>query len=136
MELLRSLALFRPLPPQTLELLASRLEYEQFTAGDVVIREGDDGDRFYVIAEGRVTVQAGSGARTDLGPGDFFGEIALLRNVKRTATVIASEDSIVFSLRRDDFVPAVTGSAPSNAAADEVVGARLGALAGRPALRV
>jgi CRP-like cAMP-binding protein len=135
MELLKSLALFRPLPPPTLELLASRLEYEQLTAGDVVIREGDDGDRFYVIAEGRVTVQAGSGARTDLGPGDFFGEIALLRNIKRTATVIASEDSIVFSLRRDDFVPAVTGSAPSNAAADAVVGARLGALARRPALR-
>jgi CRP-like cAMP-binding protein/MFS family permease len=135
MELLKSLALFRPLPPPTLELLASRLEYEQLTAGDVVISEGDDGDRFYVIAEGRVTVQAGSAARTDLGPGDYFGEIALLRNIKRTATVIASEDSIVFSLRRDDFVPAVTGSAPSNAAADAVVGARLGALARRQALR-
>jgi CRP-like cAMP-binding protein len=135
MELLKSLALFRPLPPPTVEFLASRLEYEELTAGDVVLREGDDGDRFYVIAEGRVAVEVGGEARADLGRGDFFGEIALLRNVKRTATVVALEDSVVFSLRRDDFVPAVTGSAPSNAAADEVVGARLGALARRPALR-
>src|SRR5207249_1020851 len=122
-ELLKSLALFRPLPPSTIEFLASRLECEQLTTGDVVMREGDDGDRFYLIAEGRVAVEVGGEQRTELGPGDFFGEIALLKDVKRTATVIAREDSVVFSLRRDDFVPAVTGSAPTNAAAEEVVGA-------------
>jgi CRP-like cAMP-binding protein len=133
-ELLKSLALFRPLPPSTIEFLASRLECEQLTTGDVVMREGDAGDRFYVIAEGSVGVEVGGEERTELGPGEFFGEIALLKDVKRTATVIAREDSVVFSLRRDDFVPAVTGSAPTNAAAEEVVGARLGALARRPAL--
>jgi CRP-like cAMP-binding protein/predicted MFS family arabinose efflux permease len=135
MELLKSLALFRPLPPPTLELLASRLERRQLTAGDVVMREGDDGDRFYVIAEGRVAVDVGGEARTELEPGDFFGEIALLRNIQRTATVTACEDSVVFSLKRDDFIPAVTGSVPSNAAAEAVVGARLGELSRRTALR-
>ena len=133
-ELLKSLELFRPLSQPTLEFLASKLEYEQLTAGDVVMREGDGGDRFYVIAAGRVAVEVGGELRTELGPGDFFGEIALLRNVKRTATVIAREDSVVFSLKRNDFVAAVTGSPSSSAVADEVVGARLGALARRPAL--
>jgi CRP-like cAMP-binding protein len=135
MEVLKSLPLFRPLPPPTLELLASRLEYQQLSAGDVVMREGEDGDRFYVIAEGRMAVDVGGEVRTHLEPGGFFGEIALLRNVKRTATVTACEDSVVFSLKRDDFVPAVTGSAPSNAAAEAVVGARLGELSRRPAFR-
>jgi CRP-like cAMP-binding protein len=130
-ELLKSLAIFRPLPPPTLEFLASKLTYHEVAADDVVIREGETGDRFYVIAEGRVDVDAGGEHRGELGPGDFFGEIALLRNVERTATVTALEDSVLFSLSRDEFVPAVSGSASSNAAADEVVGARLAALSGR-----
>jgi CRP-like cAMP-binding protein len=130
-QLLASLALFRPLPPPTLEFLASKLRFHQVAAGDVVIREGEMGDRFYVIAEGRFGVETAGEARTELGPGEFFGEIALLRNVERTATVIARDDGVLFSLTRDEFVPAVTGSAPSNAAADEVVGARLAALTGR-----
>jgi CRP-like cAMP-binding protein len=96
-----------------------------------VIREGETGDRFYVIAEGTVAVDVGGAPRTELGPGDFFGEIALLRSTERTATVTARTDGVLFSLGRDEFVPAVTGSAPCNAAADEVVGARLAALTGR-----
>lgn len=130
-ELLKSLDLFRPLPPPTLEFLASKLRADEVAAGDVVIREGELGDRFYVVAEGDLTVQVGGVTRGELGPGNFFGEIALLRNGPRTATVLAREDSVLFSLTRDEFVPAVTGSAPSNAAADEVVGARLAALTNR-----
>jgi CRP-like cAMP-binding protein len=130
-ELLKSLALFRPLPPPTLEFLASKLRPHEAAAGDAVIREGETGDRFYVVAEGRLDVEAGGEIRGEVGPGDFFGEIALLRDVPRTATVTAREDSVLFSLTRDEFVPAVTGSAPSNAAADEVVGARLAALTNR-----
>ena len=133
-ELLRSLSLFGPLPTPTLEFLASRLEAREVAPGDVVIREGDEGDRFYIVAEGRFGVEVGGQARTELGPGDFFGEISLLKNVKRTATVVAREPGVVFSLRRDDFVPAVTGSAPSSAAAEDVVGARLAALSQRPLL--
>jgi CRP-like cAMP-binding protein len=130
-ELLKSLPLFRPLPPPTLGFLASKLRYHELTDGDTVIREGETGDRFYVVGEGRLAVEAGGAVRGELGPGDFFGEIALLRDVPRTATVTARENSVVFSLGRDEFVPAVTGSVPSNAAAEEVVGARLAALTNR-----
>jgi CRP-like cAMP-binding protein len=84
-----------------------------------------------VIAEGHFGIDVGGADRGELGPGDFFGEIALLRHTPRTATVVARDHGVLFSLSRDEFVPAVTGSAPSNAAADEVVGARLGALTGR-----
>ena len=135
-ELLKSLPLFRPLPQPSLEFLAGRLEYQALEAGDVVIREGEEGDRFYVIAEGRFAVEVAGERKSELSAGEFFGEIALLRNVKRTATVVALERAVVFALRRDDFVPVVTGSAPSSAAADAVVGARLGALARRTPLRV
>lgn len=134
-ELLKALALFRPLPAPTLEFLASKLECRQVVADEVVIHEGEEGDRFYVIADGQFEVLVGGAARNLLGVGDFFGEIALLRRVTRTATVVARSDGVLFSLRRDEFVPAVTGSAPSNAAADEVVGARLSALASRPMMR-
>lgn len=130
-EMLKSLPLFRPLPPPTLEFLASKLRRQEVAPGDVVVRQGETGDRFYVIAEGAFDVQSGGEQRGQLDPGDFFGEIALLRNVERTATVTAREDGVLFSLGRDEFVPAVTGSAPSNAAADEIVGARLAALPGR-----
>jgi CRP-like cAMP-binding protein len=130
-EMLKTLPLFRPLPPPTLEFLASKLQRHEVAPGDVVIREGETGDRFYVIAEGHFDVEAGGSPRGELDPGDFFGEIALLRNVERTATVTARDGGVVFSLGRDEFVPAVTGSAPSNAAADEIVGARVAALSGR-----
>src|SRR3954452_19898227 len=135
-ELLTSLPLFRPLPLPTLEFLASKLVCHQVAAGDVVIREGDDGDRFYIVAEGDFAVEAGGVELGRHGSGGFFGEIALLKNVKRTATVVAQTDGVVFSLTRDDFVPAVTGSAPSNAAADEVVGARLAQLSRPSATRI
>jgi CRP-like cAMP-binding protein len=135
-ELLKSLPLFRPLPPPTIEFLASRLERHEVDAGEVVIRQGEPGDRFYVVGDGRFTVLLEGEPGPSLGPGDFFGEIALLRDVPRTATVVADEPGVLYSLTRDDFVPAVTGCIPSNAAADEVVGARLAQLSRPAAMRV
>jgi CRP-like cAMP-binding protein len=78
-------------------------------AGQAVVREGQAGDRFYVIAEGEFDVSCLGGSFPSLADGDVFGEIALLRDVPRTATVTARTDGRVFALDRDAFLTAVGG---------------------------
>jgi CRP-like cAMP-binding protein len=123
--LLRSIAMFAPLPPPVLERLAASAALVTFGAGDVVFSRGQAGDRFYAIEAGRAAVELGDGETRELGPGDFFGEIALLRDVPRTATVRALAELRLYALERDDFIAAVTGHAPSRVAADSVLAARL-----------
>jgi MFS family permease len=128
LQLLHSIPLFRPLPATTLEELASSLIPVKASAGTELVREGESGDRFYVIASGEVDVSAqGQPVRTQ-GPGDHFGEIALLRDVPRTATVTAKSDVELYALERDEFLGAVTGHAASAQAADAVVSTRLAGL--------
>jgi CRP-like cAMP-binding protein len=124
--LLRAIPIFAPLPEVTIERMATELVPSTAAAGTTVFRRGDEGDRFYVIEDGTVDVQVDSGSPVELGRGDFFGEIALLRDVPRTATVTARTDTRLYSLNWDAFVPAVAGHAPSRRAADTVIGARLG----------
>lgn len=124
LELLRGIPMFSPLPSKTLERLAHALRVELAEPGEDVVREGEVGDRFYVVDAGEAEVLG----RT-LGPGDWFGEIALLRDVPRTATVTARTPLALYALERDEFLAAVTGSAPARAAADVVVSERLGAAA-------
>lgn len=108
--LLSRLRLFAPLPQREVEQLASSLVDAAFEPGDVVIREGDVGDRFYVVRSGTLTVsQSGKAIRT-LGPGDAFGEIALLRQIPRTATVTADSAVDLGAVDRDDFLASVTGT--------------------------
>lgn len=126
LELLRRVLLFAPLPPATLEYLAERLTKRRLRAGEPVFRAGEQGDRFYVIAEGVVEVTPVGGQPSELGAGDFFGEIALLRDVPRTADVVAKTDVEVLELEGADFVLAVAGHAEASRAADSVVGTRLG----------
>jgi len=126
--LLRGLPMFAPLSGATLEHLAGSLRGLRVRAGEEIVREGEPGDHFYVIASGEVDVRVGGRPATELGPGDYFGEIALLREVPRTATVVASTDVELFTLDRDEFVAAVTGHPESRDAADAVIGARLGTL--------
>src|SRR5262245_17040323 len=130
LSLLRSSPIFAPLPGTTLEHLAARLVPLRLEPGTVIVREGDPGDRFYLIVEGTVAVSAEGSALSDLGPGDYFGEIALIRDMPRTATVTASTAVVVYVLEREDFLAAVTGHAPSAVAAEQVVSSRL---AGVPA---
>ena len=125
LELLRGVPFLAPLPAETIEPLAGRLERLVVPAGETVFRRGDPGDRFYVVGAGALEVQV-DGRREAVGPGGWFGEIALVRDVPRTATVVARAEAELFSLGRDDFVGAVSGHAPSREAVDTVVGARLG----------
>jgi CRP-like cAMP-binding protein len=95
-------------------------------AGDEIVRQGEPGDRFYVIDSGSAEVLVDGRPAASLGPGDYFGEIGLLRDVPRTATVRAREDGLLLTLTHDAFVPAVSGYSPSLASAEAVVGLRLG----------
>jgi len=125
LELLRAIPMFSLLPPTVLERLASAAAEVHVPAMSEVFGQGEPGDRFYVISDGTATVEIDGAEASTLGPGDFFGEIALLREVPRTATVRAVQDLRLFAIERDDFIAAVTGHAPSREAADSVVAARL-----------
>jgi MFS family permease len=128
LRLLRELVVFAPLPSPALEQLAGHLRPVGAAAGDVVVREGDPGDEFYIVDQGALAVTVGGEPRPPIHPGGFFGEIALLRDSPRTATVTATTDCRLLALGRDQFLAAVTGHAESAAAADLVVSRRLASL--------
>jgi MFS family permease len=125
LDLLEAIPMFAPLTPGVVESLARSLVRVSVPAGEVVVREGTDADRFYVIESGLVEVtQQGAVLRRE-GAGDFFGEIGLLRDVPRTATITAVEDTVLLALERADFLDAVTGQTESRMAADDIVTRRL-----------
>lgn len=124
--LLRSMSLFAPLPPPTVELLARALQRVEIVAGTVVIRQGDPGDFFYAIADGEFEVVRDGVAVALLGRGEGFGELALLLDRPRNAAVRALTDGRLYTLSSDEFIPAVTGHARAAAAGAELVQARLG----------
>jgi len=107
--LLRRVPLFAPLPIGTIENLSRRLTEVEVPVGEAVVQEGEHGDCFYVITEGRFDVMSSHGRFPPLAEGDVFGEIALLHDVPRTATVTARTDSTVLALDRDSFLSAVGG---------------------------
>jgi MFS family permease len=115
--------LFAPLSVVAKEHVAGRLTKVAVAAGEVVVRAGESGDRFYVVADGELEIVNGVHERA--GRGDFFGEIALLRDVPRTATVRATVPSELYALDRDDFLGAVTGHSGVQAAGEAVVEQRL-----------
>ena len=125
-DLLRNLPIFAPLPLAITELLTTELRPQEFESGSVVMREGDPGEEFHVIASGSASVMVRGEPRPSLGSGDCFGEIALLRDIPRTATIIAAEPLHTLALRRDQFLTAVASSARSGVAAESFVAERLG----------
>jgi MFS family permease len=129
LSLLRAIPIFAPLPGTPLEHLATRLVPLRVEPGTVVVRQGDSGDRFYVVVEGEVEVTVDGAPVSELGPGGYFGEIALLRDMPRTATATARTPVVLYALEREDFLAAVTGHAPSEQAAEDVASARLGSFA-------
>ena len=124
--MLLRIPIFAPMPPAAVEVLARRLVEVSVPAGEAVVREGDPSDRFFIMQSGRVEVTQGDRHLRFEGSGDFFGEIGLLRDVPRTATVTAVEDTELLSLSCTDFLGAVRGTDASLLAAYEIVTSRLG----------
>jgi CRP-like cAMP-binding protein len=123
--LLRSLPLFRPLPIQALEGVAATATELSVPPGQVILREGEVGDRYYAIADGEVQVTRQGEFVARLERGEGFGEIALLEGGIRTATVSTLTGARFLVVDRDPFLVAVTGHGPTHARAAEIATNRL-----------
>jgi MFS family permease len=128
-EVLKRLRMFRPLPMAAIDGLAVHLQLAEFAAGEEIFHQGDEGDRFYVIDRGQADVIGDGRLVTTIGPGDGFGEIALLRGITRTSTVCARTALRLYTLDRDAFLSVVGGYRSSADEADALVSSRLAAFA-------
>jgi CRP-like cAMP-binding protein/Zn-dependent protease len=138
LEALRQFSIFAELSSRELDAVASRLQRERFSTGAVVFQEGDPGDAFYLVDSGQAEVIVGGERTRILGRGTYFGEIALLLHIPRTATVRALTPLDVFKLRRQDFEALVATTLHNVAVALEDIGrerlvaARAPSMIGRP----
>jgi hypothetical protein len=117
--LLLKVPILSVLAPRIVERMAREAVPVSAPAGAKVITEGDPSDRFYVIADGRLTVTRQGRLLRGLGAGEWFGEIALLREIPRTATVETVSDAALWALERDHFLAAVAYSPQAVLVADE-----------------
>jgi MFS family permease len=124
---LQRVGMLRPLPMPAIENLAAHVDHAHIAAGEEVFRQGDHGDRFYVIEDGEVEVIAGGRLISTLRAGDGFGEIALLRDTVRTTTVRARTPLLLYTLDRHHFVAAVSDYSSSASEAELLVRDRLAA---------
>jgi CRP/FNR family transcriptional regulator, cyclic AMP receptor protein len=106
-DLLRRVPLFSDLDRKELERIAASMKERTFGAGDTVTAEGQSGVGFFVIDSGQAKVTVGGEERRRLGPGDYFGEVALLNESARTATITAESDLRCFGLTSWEFRPLV-----------------------------
>ena len=124
LELIEHVPMFAPLSVAAKERVAANLVPLSVDAGQLVIIAGEIGDRFYIVREGELDISA-AGKHKTVHQADYFGEIALLRDVPRTATVKALADTELYALQREDFLAAVTGHRAAHAAAHAVADERL-----------
>jgi len=125
LEVLRGIPIFAPLAPPALERLSANLSRRLVDAGDWIIRQGETGDRYYVVDEGEAAVYVDDGLVRTQGAGEGFGEIALIRDVPRTASIRARTPMALWTLERDVFLAAVGGHPLSRRSADDLVAERL-----------
>jgi MFS family permease len=125
-ELLRGVAILAPLADNVLERLARALMPIELAAGSAVFHEGDAGDLFYVIEHGEVDIVRAGEVVNHLGPGESFGEIALLRDVPRAATVVATTDVVLQALGSDVFIRAVVANGEAQGEAERAITRILG----------
>jgi MFS family permease len=125
--LLRSLPLFAELPAPSLEGLAAALTPMELPAGAILIREGEEGDSYYAIATGELEVMQDGSLLRRCGRGEGVGEIALLRAVPRTASIVARTEATVYELAREPFLTAVVGHVGTRRRAEGIAEARLAA---------
>ena len=118
-DLFRRVPMLRPLPVTAIEQLAQNADRSEVPAGVAVFEAGETGDSFYVVEEGCVEVLDGESVVRTMGPGEGFGEIALLGNTTRTMTVRAVEETRLLGISATDFLPAVTGISEARTAAED-----------------
>jgi CRP/FNR family cyclic AMP-dependent transcriptional regulator len=106
-ETLKTVPLFADLDSRELEQIAATMRERRFAAGDTVTQEGAGGAGFFVVESGRADVTVDGAARGTIGPGDYFGEIALLTGSERTATITATSDMVCHGMTPWDFKPLV-----------------------------
>ena len=130
----RSFSVFEDLPVETAEAMGAELRTEHHAAGEVIARAGAPADKFMIIVEGEVDVLPGDESQppASLGPGRFFGEVSILRDEPRTATVQARTDVTLMTLERDAFRKVVAQSLGTTANFDQLIAARLKALGAEP----
>ncbi|HET7572165.1 MAG TPA: cyclic nucleotide-binding domain-containing protein [Gaiellaceae bacterium] len=109
-DVLRKVPLFAELENRELEQIADTLRERRFAAGSAVTEEGSSGVGFFVVEEGEAEVEVAGEPRGTIGPGDYFGEIALLTDSPRTATITAKTDLVCYGMTPWDFRPLVEGN--------------------------
>jgi CRP-like cAMP-binding protein len=125
MAALRATPLFGALPGPALETVAREARRVEVSAGDVVVRQGDPGVEYFAVISGNLIVSRDGRERAELTRGDAFGEIALLREVPRTATVRAVTDAVLLAVDREPFLTAVTGHGTTRERASSIASAHL-----------
>lgn len=106
-ETLKKVPLFAGLDDRELRQIAATLRERRYAAGDTLTQEGSGGAGFFVVEEGEADVSVGGEQRGSIGPGDYFGEIALLNDSPRTATLTARTDMVCYGMTPWDFRPLV-----------------------------
>lgn len=106
-DMLRKVPLFAGLDEKELQEIAASMRERRFSEGDTVTQEGAGGVGFFVVEEGRADVSVGGEIKGSVGPGDYFGEIALINESPRTATLTAATDMLCYGMTPWDFRPLV-----------------------------